>query len=253
MERLRPHRHLRLQRLLDPGDERLLPEQRVTLGCPGAAELGCDALLAPFEDGHVGEGELQLQRLDVAIGVDRLVHVSDGGVDEGARDHEERVAALKDVQVLAADALALAGALGRCGNVDVLHLGGHDALGLGYLREHVDARVGHLDHADVRLSAAGAEARRVGVASGDGVEDGGLAGAGESEDADSQGRVLVWWEMGVTILRDAGVVPGRWCVNRLRRHSGTGGRFAQRLRKGGRRAMSTLGRENRRSEGKRFR
>ena len=112
------------------------------------------------------------------------------GVVESARHEQQGIAALEEVEVLAADALRLPESLRRGGYVDVLNLGMDDALRFRYLGEHIEAEVGHFGNADVGLRPTAAEGCGLGVAARHGVEDGGLAGERQAEYADGQGADL---------------------------------------------------------------
>ena len=77
---------------------------------------------------------------------------------------------------------ALAERLARCREVDVLDGGVGGLFRLVELRKAVDAFVGHVDDADVRLIGRAVDAH-LGAAPRDRVEDGCLAGTGKADDA----------------------------------------------------------------------
>ena len=87
-------------------------------------------------------------------------------------------------QLLGADPALRRG--GRRRQVDVGHVGVDDLLGLEHLGKAGKALIGHLDDADVELEAA--VAAGVGMAAGERVEHGGLAGTGEPHDGDLHAR-----------------------------------------------------------------
>ena len=82
---------------------------------------------------------------------------------------------MEDVAVLADDALGLGQRFGA-GHVPVADFGRHDLAGVVHTGQHVEARVGDFDHAEVHFGGGTAGAGGVGVAAGEGVEDGGFAG-----------------------------------------------------------------------------
>ena len=103
----------------------------------------------------------------------------------GPDDVDERVGLAEPRHVLGGQLVGADSALRRCGRrrqVDVGDVRLDDLLRLEHLGELVEARVGHLDHADVQLE--GAVAAGLGVAARERVEHGGLARAGEPHDGD---------------------------------------------------------------------
>jgi hypothetical protein len=121
-----------------------------------------------LDDGQVGEGQLQVEQLDVALGVHAALGVRHVLVGEGAHYVEQAVGLAEVGQEGAAELV-----LGRRGDVDVLHLGGHPALGLEHLVQPLQPRVGHLGHAHV--GAGGGVGADVRLAPGEGVEQRSLA------------------------------------------------------------------------------
>ena len=166
-----------------------LEERRLALGGVALADLHgphrcLDAFEALLDEGGVGEGELELHGGRVAGRVHGALGVGDGLVGEGADDVDEGVAAGELCEELRGRALAVAE--GLAGEVDVADVGEGELLRVEELRELVEAFVGDLDDADVGLDA-GAVRARLRVALRDGVEDGGLAGALEADDAEIHG------------------------------------------------------------------
>ena len=90
-------------------------------------------------------------------------------------------------QQLAAEPL-LAHALRQARHVDVLHVGGHGLLRLEHLGQHVEPRVGHLDHRHVRLVLRGGVGARGRLRARQRVEDGRLAAARQPDDHQAQGH-----------------------------------------------------------------
>ncbi len=137
--------------------------------------------------GHrqVGHQELEVEPLDVAQRIHAPVGMRVGRVLERPGDVEQRIRVAQPAEVIGRQLLGADMALGRGrwrGQVDVGHVGLDDLLGLEDGRQRVEARVGHLHHADVERHAA--EPAGLGVTAGQGVEDGGLARAGKPDDGD---------------------------------------------------------------------
>lgn len=163
------------------------------------ADFGFEALEAALDDGEVGEGELEVHGLDVAVGVDGCFGVRDGFVAKGADDVDEGIHAGEVVDEFAGGAFALSEGLASGGEVDVLDGGVGDFFGAVEAGEGIDALVGDGNDADVGLAGGGVGAD-LGSATGDGVEDGGFAGAGESDDAKLHG-----FRVGCDLARGKGV------------------------------------------------
>ena len=147
------------------------------------------AALEPLEPafGHreVGEDELEVELLEVAGRVDAAGRMRVGRILERADDVEQRVGVAQAREVVGRQLLGPDAALGRGrrrGQVDVRDVGLDDLLGLEDLGQPVEARVGDLDDADVERDPA--VAAGLGVAAGQGVEDGGLATPGKPDDGD---------------------------------------------------------------------
>ena len=145
------------------------------------------AALQPFQPplGHreIGEDELEIESFEVARRVDAAVRMRVRGVLERPHDVQERVRVAQAGQVVGRQLLGADVALGRGRRgrqVRVGHDGMHDLLGLEDLGEPVQASVGHLDDADVERDPT--EAAGLGMASGQGVEDGRLARSGKPDD-----------------------------------------------------------------------
>ena len=135
----------------------------------------------------VGHDELQVDRLNVAEGIDGDVRagvghdVHDVLIVEAAHDVDNGVRAADVLEELVAEARALARALDKTRDVDKFDDGGSLLLGVVHL-ELVEPLVRNGHHADVRLNGAegvvGAFRARVG----DRVEESGLADIRQSDD-----------------------------------------------------------------------
>ena len=103
---------------------------------------------------------------------------------------------LTDVgQELVAQAFTFGGAFYQAGDVDELHAGRDDALGLDDGGQGVQAGIGHGDHATVRLDGAEGEVLGTDTGFGQCIEQGGFADVGQSDDAavKTHGVVLCRW------------------------------------------------------------
>ena len=86
-------------------------------------------------------------------------------------------------QKLVAQALASAGTCHQTGDVHKLHDGGHDALRRDDVRQLLQTRVRHFDHAGVGFDGAKGVVFCSNARFGEGVEQGGLANVGQTHDA----------------------------------------------------------------------
>ena len=176
---------VRLEPRLQPLEERHLALGDIALGHLDRAHRSLDALEALLDEGGVGERRARApwrrrrgrrQRSSAGAGRSRRRTSATTWMRASQRESWARNCARR----------ALAVAEGLAGEVDVADVGEGELLGLEDLRERVEAGVRHLDDADVRLDA-GAVRAGLGVAPRDGVEDGGLAGALEADDAEIHG------------------------------------------------------------------
>ena len=124
-------------------------------------------------------------RVDLAGDVDHVLVV------EAADDVDDRVGLADVGQELVAEALALGRAGDQAGDVDELDDRRDDPLGLDDRRQLRQARIGQLDHADVRLDGAERVVLGRDAGFGEGVEEGGLADVGQAHDAafEAHGRL----------------------------------------------------------------
>ncbi len=153
----------------------------LALGAARLADGGLDPFQALLDDREVGEGEFEVQGLDVAQGIDRVLGVGHVGVGEGADDVDEGLPLGQVAEQLPAEAL-LGDALRQPGDIDVLHVGGDDLLGLEDACQHVQAAIGDLDGRQIRLVLGGGISADGGFGTGQGVEDGRLAAARQADD-----------------------------------------------------------------------
>jgi hypothetical protein len=107
--------------------------------------------------------------------VDAADYVDDLGVVEAADDVADGVGGADVAEELVAEAFALGGAFDEAGDVDKLHRGGDEALGLDELGDLGEALVGHGDDAGVGVDGAEGVVRGLGLGAGECVEDGALA------------------------------------------------------------------------------
>ncbi|MBG9885390.1 hypothetical protein ABE10_02065, partial [Bacillus toyonensis] len=129
---------------------------------------------------------LGVDGLHVRSRVDRPVHVHDVVVREAPHDLRDRVGLTDVGEELVAQSLPLARATDDAGDVDERDRRGEDPLAAEDPGEHVQPRVRQAHHADVRLDRRERIVRREHVVLGEGVEEGGLADVGQSDDSDGE-------------------------------------------------------------------
>ena len=129
---------------------------------------------------HVGENQLQIDRLNVACRVDAALDVNDVVVLKAAHHMHNRVALADVGEKLVSQALALGCALDQTRDVDKLDRCGGVFVGVIHFGKHIETLVGNRHHADVRLDGAerivGALCARIG----DGVKQGALSHVGKT-------------------------------------------------------------------------
>ena len=103
---------------------------------------------------EIGQHQLGLDGLDVADRVDFAVDMGDVAIDETAHDMGDGVAFADIGQELVAEALTLRSAANQAGDVDEGETRRDDFLGAGDFGQHVKARIGHGDVADIGLDGA---------------------------------------------------------------------------------------------------
>ena len=167
----------------------LLGERRLDLGLLAAGLRRGLRLLEPLLGGlDVGQGQLQLDDVDVAHRVDRARDVDHVRVVEAAHHHQDRVGLADVRQELVAEALALRRALDEARDVDDLDDRRDDLLRLDVLADPLQALVGDRDHADVGIDRAERIVCRLGLTGRERVEDRALAHIGQADDADGEGH-----------------------------------------------------------------
>ncbi len=125
---------------------------------------------AAVEHLEVGEDQLHVDGLDVALRVDAALHVDDVVVHEAAH-HVDHGVALADVgEELVAQPLSLGGPAHQAGDVDELDGRGRVFARVAQVREPVEALVRHGDDAHVRLDGAERVVGGLRPRVGDGVE-----------------------------------------------------------------------------------
>ncbi len=132
---------------------------------------------------EIGERELGVDRLDVRHRIDLAGDVHDVVVAEAPHDMRDRVGLTDVGEELVAEALALGRARHEAGDVDEFHHRRKHALGLCDGCKRAEARIGHLDDADVRLDRAEGIVLGRDAGLGEGVEQRGLAHVGQADDA----------------------------------------------------------------------
>ena len=137
----------------------------------------------------VGHDEFQVDRLNVAEGVDgdvraRVGHdMHDIFIVEAAHDVDNGVRAADVLKELVAETRTLARALDEARDVDKFDDGGGLLLGVVHLGELIEALVGNGHHADVRLDGAEGVVGALRARVGDRVEESGLADIRQSDDS----------------------------------------------------------------------
>ena len=143
------------------------------------------ALAPPLDRAQVGQRQLGIHRLRVGDRVDRALRARDAFALEAAHDVRDRVDLPDVAQESVAEPLAGAGACHQAGDVHELDRARHRARRVEQPPDLFEPLVPHLDHAHVGLDRA----ERVGgdirlPAAGERVEEGGLPGVGQPDDAD---------------------------------------------------------------------
>ena len=135
---------------------------------------------------RLGQDQLGVDRLDIALRADLAVHMHDVVILERPDHLADRVCLTDVGQELVAQSLTLGGATDDAGNVDEGHRCRHQTLAVEQLDQHIEARVGQGHHADVGLDRRERVVRREHVVLGQGVEKRALADVGQADDADSE-------------------------------------------------------------------
>ncbi len=170
---------------MDPAQDGILTLSSLTfrwIAMPGARLQSFDPSLS---HGQVSHQELEIEPLDIPGRVDAAVGVRVARVLEGPDDMEQGVRVTQPGKMVGRQLLRADMTLGRwrqSGQIDVRDVGLDDLLRLEHTGQDVEARIGNLDDPDIEGDAA--VAAGLGVATGEGVEDGGLARAGKPDDGD---------------------------------------------------------------------
>jgi hypothetical protein len=177
------------QQLIVDGD------QLLGLLVAGARLLGV-ARLGLFHRSQIGQGKLGADHFDVGDRIDATRHMHDVFILEAAHHIDDGVGLADVGQKLVAQTLALRRPGDQTGNVDEFDDGREDALRPDDLGELLQTRVRHFDDADIGLDGAervvlGSDARL-----GEGIEQGGLADIGQTDDTAFQTHVRSSEELG---------------------------------------------------------
>ena len=142
-------------------------------------------------------GVHRLQVLDLELHVhdflvpDRVhgaVHMDDVAVVEAAQHVQDGVALADVGEELVAQALSAARTPHQTGDIDDIHRGRDRALGFTDIGKHLQALVGDVGGAEVRLDGAEREIGALGLPGADAVEEGGLAYVGQADDTALEGH-----------------------------------------------------------------
>ena len=167
--------------------DRLDPELRLLVAAFGRAfGLGEGRL----QGLHVGQHQLDLDRLDVRERLDRARHVDHVGVLEAADDLEDGVDLADVAEELVAEPFPFARPLHDPGDVHEAERRGDELLGDDVLADHRQAIVGDAHDPFVRLDGAEGVIRALGcLGAREGVEQGALAHVGQTDDTGSHDAV----------------------------------------------------------------
>ena len=152
------------------------------VGIGGLVEL-FDLDVTLFDGVEVGEQEFGVDDVDVVEGVDGSGDVDDLGVGEAADDVEDGVGGADVAEKLVAKAFALGGAFDETGDVDELHGGGNEGLGLDEGGDFGEALIRDSYDAGVGVDGAEGVIGSLRLRRGEGVEDGGFSYVGQADDS----------------------------------------------------------------------
>jgi hypothetical protein len=153
------------------------------LGEPGLLGQPRQRLLQRLQ---VGQDQFGDDRLDIAFRRHVPVHVRHVRVGEDPHHLADRIGLADVGEELVAQALALRGAADQAGDVGEPHAGRHDPGRVVQLGQLSQPRIGHADHADVRLDRGERVVRGQRAGPGQRVEQRGLADVGQADNADRQ-------------------------------------------------------------------
>ncbi len=154
--------------------------------CILVAGLGCATRLVEtlLECSQVRDGELELDHLAIARGIDAAHHVRHVLIVEAADDMNDRVGLANVREKLVAKSFTISRALDQAGDVDELHDSGNDFFWMNDIGELAQSRVGNFHHPDVRLDGAERIVRRLRTRSRKRVEECRFSDVWESYDAE---------------------------------------------------------------------
>ena len=138
------------------------------------------ALLNGF---HVCEDQLQRDRLDIAGGIDRAIHVDDVVILKAAHDVHDGVALTDVREELVAQAFAVAGTLDQSRDIHEFHRGGRGLFGGEHGRQMIQTIIRHGNDAGVRLDGAERIVGRLRAGIGNGIKQGAFAHIGQTDNA----------------------------------------------------------------------
>ena len=139
---------------------------------------------------EVAQAKLGRHGVDVGHRVDAVLNVHHVRVVEAAGDLDDRVDLADVRQELVAEALALVRAAHQPRDVDEVDGRRDDPVRVDHAVELLEARVGHVDHPDVRFDRAEGIVRRLGLGRGQRVEERRLAHVPKADDADRKGHEI---------------------------------------------------------------
>ena len=115
--------------------------------------------------------------------VDTTGYMDHFGVGEAAHDVEYGVGLANVREELVAETFTLAGAFDDTRDVDELHRGGNNGVGLDHRDDAIHARIGHGNNADVGIDGAEGIVRRWSLGGCEGVEDSRFSHVGEADNS----------------------------------------------------------------------
>ena len=118
----------------------------------GPSDLFVNLLHAGFNDGHVGENELGLERLHIAQRIDAAVGVRNRVVPEEANHLNQGVVVLHGGKKTGGELRRAAGPFFQSGHVDELDAGVHGALRREERGTAIETLIGDFHDADVRVA-----------------------------------------------------------------------------------------------------
>ena len=116
-------------------------------------------------------------------GIDGAGDVDDLGIVEAADDVRDGIGRANVAEKLITEAFALRCALNESRDVDELHGGGYEALGLDELSDLREPLIGYGDDTGIGVDGAEGIVGGLGFGRGEGVEDGALADIGQADDS----------------------------------------------------------------------